>query len=218
MSIMKKTLILAMAFIAITFASCGTMATGTNNGQTSNGGNPQTGINTGDAVSILESILGNVLGLNKLTEADLYGTWKYSQPGCAFTSDNALAKAGGAVAAQRVKNQLQEYYSKVGIKSSNTQFTFKEDKTFSAKIDGKSFSGQYTFDPADGRLTLQSLLLTLPCYVERSGNTIGILVESQRLMQLLQTIGQLSGNQSLQAIGELSKNFDGVRLGFEMTK
>jgi len=217
MSIMKKTLILAMAFIAITFASCGTMGTGTN-GQTSNGGNPQTGINTGDAVSILESILGNVLGLNKLTEADLYGTWKYSQPGCAFTSDNALAKAGGAVAAQRVKNQLQEYYSKVGIKSSNTQFTFKEDKTFSAKIDGKSFSGQYTFDPADGRLTLQSLLLTLPCYVERSGNTIGILVESQRLMQLLQTIGQLSGNQSLQAIGELSKNFDGVRLGFEMTK
>ena len=217
MSIMKKTLILAMAFIAITFASCGTMATGTN-GQTTNGGNPQTGINTGDAVSILESILGNVLGLNKLTEADLYGTWKYSQPGCAFTSDNALAKAGGAVAAQRVKNQLQEYYSKVGIKSSNTQFTFKEDKTFSAKIDGKSFSGQYTFDPADGRLTLQSLLLTLPCYVERSGNTIGILVESQRLMQLLQTIGQLSGNQSLQAIGELSKNFDGVRLGFEMTK
>lgn len=217
MSIMKKTLILAMAFMAITFASCGTMATGTN-GQTNNGGNPQTGINTGDAVSILESILGNVLGLNKLTEADLYGTWKYSQPGCAFTSDNALAKAGGAVAAQRVKNQLQEYYSKVGIKSSNTQFTFKEDKTFSAKIDGKSFSGQYTFDPADGRLTLQSLLLTLPCYVERSGNTIGILVESQRLMQLLQTIGQLSGNQSLQAIGELSKNFDGVRLGFEMTK
>ena len=215
---MKKTLILAMAFIAFTLAGCGTMATGTDGSQTNTGNNPQAGINTGDAVSILESILGNVLGLNKLTEADLYGTWKYSQPGCAFTSDNALAKAGGAVAAQRVKNQLQEYYSKVGIKSSNTQFTFKEDKTFSAKIDGKSFSGQYTFDPNDGRLTLQSLLLTLPCYVERSGNTIGILVESQRLMQLLQTIGQLSGNQSLQAIGELSKNFEGVRLGFEMTK
>ena len=215
---MKKTLILAMAFISVTFAGCGTMATGTDGSQTKTGGNPQTGINTGDTVSILESILGNVLGLNKLSEADLYGTWKYSQPGCAFTSDNALAKAGGAVAAQRVKNQLQEYYSKVGIKSSNTQFTFKEDKTFSAKIDGKSFSGQYTFDPNDGRLTLQSLLLTLPCYVERSGNTIGILVESQRLMQLLQTIGQLSDNQSLQAIGELSKNFDGVRLGFEMTK
>ena len=215
---MKKTLFLAIAFVAFTFAGCGTMATGTDGSQTNTGNNPQTGINTGDAVSILESILGNVLGLNKLTEADLYGTWKYSQPGCVFTSDNALAKAGGAVAAQRVKNQLQEYYSKVGIKSSNTQFTFKEDKTFSSKIDGKSFSGQYTFDPTDGRLTLQSLLLTLPCYVERSGNTIGILVESQRLMQLLQTIGQLSGNQSLQAIGELSKNFDGVRLGFELTK
>ena len=199
----------------ISMSSCGTMMTGTN-GQS---GTQQTGgINTGDAVSVLESILGNVLGLNKLTEADLYGTWKYSQPGCAFTSDNALAKAGGAVAAQRVKTQLKEYYDKVGIKSSNTQFTFKEDKTFTAKVDGKSFSGQYVFDPAEGKLTLQSLLLTVPCYVERSGNTIGIMVESQRLMQILQTIAQLSGDQSLQAIGEISKNFDGVRLGFEMTK
>ena len=199
----------------ISMSSCGTMMTGTN-GQS---GTQQTGgINTGDAVSVLESILGNVLGLNKLIEADLYGTWKYSQPGCAFTSDNALAKAGGAVAAQRVKTQLKEYYDKVGIKSSNTQFTFKEDKTFTAKVDGKSFSGQYVFDPAEGKLTLQSLLLTVPCYVERSGNTIGIMVESQRLMQILQTIAQLSGDQSLQAIGEISKNFDGVRLGFEMTK
>ena len=86
---MKKTLVLAMAFMAFTFAGCGTMATGTDSSQTNTGNNPQTGINTGDAVSILESILGNVLGLNKLTEADLYGIWKYSQPGCAFTSDNA---------------------------------------------------------------------------------------------------------------------------------
>lgn len=213
---MRKTMIFSLLVAAgISMSSCGTMMTGTN-GQS---GTQQTGgINTGDAVSVLESILGNVLGLNKLTEADLYGTWKYSQPGCAFTSDNALAKAGGAVAAQRVKTQLKEYYDKVGIKSSNTQFTFKEDKTFTAKVDGKSFSGQYVFDPAEGKLTLQSLLLTVPCYVERSGNTIGIMVESQRLMQILQTIAQLSGDQSLQAIGEISKNFEGVRLGFEMTK
>ena len=215
---MKNTMIFSLLLAAgMSMTSCGTMMTGTNGSQASTGGN--TGSTTaGDAVSILESILGNVLGLNQLTEADLYGTWKYSQPGCAFTSDNALAKAGGAIAAQKVKGQLLEYYNKVGIKSSNTQFTFNQDKTFSAKIDGKSFSGQYTFDPTDGRLTLQSILLTVPCFVERSGNTIGILVESQRLMQLLQTVASLSGNQSLQAIGELSKNFDGVRLGFEMTK
>ena len=214
---MKKTVIFSLLLAAgMSVTSCGTMLTGTDGSQTSTDSN--TGTTTGDAVSILESILGNVLGLNQLTEADLYGTWKYSQPGCAFTSDNALAKAGGAIAAQKVKGQLQEYYNKVGIKSSNTQFTFNQDKTFSAKIDGKSFSGQYTFEPNEGRLTLQSLLITVPCFVERSGNTIGLLVESQRLMQLLQTVASLSGNQSLQAIGELSKNFDGVRLGFEMTK
>jgi hypothetical protein len=213
---MRKITLIAVAAICLSLTSCGTMMSGTS-GQT--GSSSQTGsTTTNDAISVLGSILGNVLGLNKLTEADLYGTWKYSQPGCAFTSDNALAKAGGAVAAQRVKTQLKEYYDKVGIKSSNTQFTFKEDKTFTAKVDGKSFSGQYTFDPAEGKITLQSLLLTLPCYVERNGNTIGLMVESQRLMQILQTIAQLSGDQSLQAIGEISKQFDGVRLGFELTK
>ena len=213
---MRKITLIAVAAIFLSLTSCGTMMSGTS-GQT--GSSSQTGsTTTNDAISVLGSILGNVLGLNKLTEADLYGTWKYSQPGCAFTSDNALAKAGGAVAAQRVKTQLKEYYDKVGIKSSNTQFTFKEDKTFTAKVDGKSFSGQYTFDPAEGKITLQSLLLTLPCYVERNGNTIGLMVESQRLMQILQTIAQLSGDQSLQAIGEISKQFDGVRLGFELTK
>lgn len=44
------------------------------------------------------------LDLNKLIEskkekgikqADLCHTWKYSKPGCAFTSENLLAKAGG---------------------------------------------------------------------------------------------------------------------------
>lgn len=215
---MKKTMIICLLIAAgMSLNSCGTMMTGAGSGTE---GTTQTGseTTTNDAISVLGSILGNVLGLNKLTEADLYGTWKYSQPGCAFTSDNALAKAGGAVAAQRVKAQLKEYYDKVGIKSSNTQFTFKEDKTFTAKVDGKSFSGQYTFSPDEGKITLQSLLLTVPCYVERNANTIGLMVESQRLMQILQTIAQLSGDQSLQAIGEISKNFDGVRLGFEMTK
>jgi len=214
---MKKLTLIAAAAICLSLSGCGTMATGTGS-TTSTDTTTGTGTTTSDAISVLGSILGNVLGVNQLTEADLYGTWKYSQPGCAFTSDNALAKAGGAIAAQKVKTQLQEYYSKVGIKSSNTQFTFNEDKTFAAKIDGKSFSGQYTFDANDGKLTLQSLLITIPCYIERSGNTIGLLVESQRLMQLLQTVASLSGNTSLQAIGELSKNFDGVRLGFEMTK
>lgn len=214
-------IVLLMA-ASMTMSSCGSFGgmSGSPAGTTGTTGNNGTigGIGVDDAVSVLGNILGNVLGMNKLSESDLYGSWKYSQPGVAFTSDNALAQAGGAVAAQSVKNQLKGYYDKIGIKKSNTQITFKEDKTFSAKILGKSFSGTYTFDSNDGRIVLQSLLINIPCYVERSTTSIGLMVESQKLMQLLQTVAALSGNSTVQGIGEISKQFNGVRLGFEMTK
>jgi len=219
---MKKIMIVLLMAASMTMSSCGSFGgmSGSPAGTTGTTGNNGTigGIGVDDAVSVLGNILGNVLGMNKLSESDLYGSWKYSQPGVAFTSDNALAQAGGAVAAQSVKNQLKGYYDKIGIKKSNTQITFKEDKTFSAKILGKSFSGTYTFDSNDGRIVLQSLLINIPCYVERSTTSIGLMVESQKLMQLLQTVAALSGNSTVQGIGEISKQFNGVRLGFEMTK
>jgi hypothetical protein len=38
------------------------------------------------------------------------------------------------------------------------------------------------------------------------------------LLTVLQTAAALTGNSNLQAIGELSKNYDGVRMGFDMKK
>ncbi|MDD4534325.1 MAG: DUF4923 family protein, partial [Prevotella sp.] len=34
----------------------------------------------------------------------------------------------------------------------------------------------------------------------------------------LQTVSALSGNTTLSTIGDISQNFDGVRLGFDMAK
>ena len=89
--------------------------------------------------SIINGILNNVIGSATFSQADLCAhTWKYSKPGCAFTSENLLAKAGGEIAASKVEEDLSKYYSKFGFSKSNTYFTFKTDSTFAAKIDGKS--------------------------------------------------------------------------------
>ena len=37
----------------------------------------------------------SVIGLDKVKAQHLIGDWKYKGPGCAFTSENLLAKAGG---------------------------------------------------------------------------------------------------------------------------
>ena len=109
------------------------------------GGNSNSSSSAGS--SIINGILNNVIGSGTFSKQDLCAhTWKYSKPGCAFISENLLAKAGGEIAANKVEEKLGEYYSKFGFSGSNTYFTFKTDGTFAAKIDGKSWQGNYTFD------------------------------------------------------------------------
>ena len=164
---------------------------------------------------MLGNILNSVITGGTVTQQNLIGTWTYSQPGCAFSSDNLLAKAGGEVAAAEIKSKLSSTYQKVGIKSSNTTVTFKEDGTFTAKIAGKGWSGNYTFDEKTSKITMQGLLINANCYAKKNSNGIALLFESTKLLTLLQTMSAMSGNSSIQTIGDLSKNYDGLRLGFD---
>ena len=120
------------------------------------------------------------------------------------------------MAATKIEQELQPYYDKLGFSASNTRITFNEDQTFSATIAGKSFSGKYTFDEANAKLTMQTLLFSFNCYAKREYGGISLLFESKKLLTVLQTIALMSGNDTYQKIGELSKNYDGVRLGFDM--
>lgn len=175
---------------------------------------------TGSAAgSILNGILNNVIGSGTFKQADLCAsTWKYNKPGCAFTSENLLAKAGGEIAANKIESQLEGYYKKAGFSSSNTYFKFNEDGTFESKIDGKSWKGTYTFDEKTHAIQMKGLLLSISGFATRQTNGISILFESKKLLTLVQTLTALSGNSTLSTIGNITKNYDGVRVGFEMTK
>ncbi len=170
--------------------------------------------NLGSVSDIASSLIGGDLTTSTLCA----NTWKYSGPGCAFTSENLLAKAGGTVAANKVESKLSDYYKKVGFKSSNTYFTFNTDGTFVSKIDGKSWSGKYTFNEKTGALQLTGTLLKMSGYATKSGNNVCLLFESKKLLTLIQTLTSVSGNSSLATIGNLSKNYSGVRVGFKMSK
>lgn len=186
------------------------------------GGNSSnsTGSTTSKVGSIVGSILDNVIGSTTFKKADLCAhTWKYKSPGCAFTSENLLAKAGGEIAAKKVEEKLSIYYQKAGFSSSNTYFKFNEDGTFNAKIDGKSWSGTYTFDEKTHAIDLKGrLLLSLNGFATKNTSGISILFESKKLLTIIQTLTALSGNTTLGTIGEISKNYDGIRVGFDLSK
>ena len=175
---------------------------------------------TGTTTQASSGALGNILqsvltGTTRPTKQQLIGSWSYSQPGCAFTSEKLLTQAGGEVVAAEIKAKLAPTFQSIGIKSSNTSVIFNQDGTFSAKFAGTGMNGNYTYDEATGKVTLQGMLLTINCYAKRNSDGIALLFESSKLLTLLQTISALSGNGTLQTVGEISKNYDGVRLGFD---
>lgn len=221
----KKTTSAASSTTAATTTSATTTAATTSNAGSAVagilgavlGGNSNSSSSAGS--SIINGILNNVIGSGTFSKQDLCAhTWKYSKPGCAFTSENLLAQAGGEIAANKVEEKLSEYYSKFGFSSSNTYFTFKTDGTFAAKIDGKSWQGNYTFDEKTHAIQMKGLILSMSGYATKTANGISLLFDQKKLLNLIKTIGSLKGNSTLSAIGTIANNYDGMRVGFEMTK
>lgn len=221
----KKTTSAASSTTAATTTSATTTAATTSNAGSAVagilgavlGGNSNSSSSAGS--SIINGILNNVIGSGTFSKQNLCAhTWKYSKPGCAFTSENLLAQAGGEIAANKVEEKLSEYYSKFGFSSSNTYFTFKTDGTFAAKIDGKSWQGNYTFDEKTHAIQMKGLILSMSGYATKTANGISLLFDQKKLLNLIKTIGSLKGNSTLSALGTIANNYDGMRVGFEMTK
>jgi len=214
---MKKVRDLVLAAATMLVVSCGV-------GGTTGGNQSQTGSILGAVLTdvlqggTISNVITSVIGAQTVTRANLIGSWKYVSPGCAFTSENLLAKAGGEVAAAQIRTKVQPYYQQIGISGSNTSITFNEDGTYSAQFRGTPMSGKWTFDEKTYKVNLQGLLLSINCYAKRNANGIGLLFEASKLLTLLQTMAAMSGNSNIQAVGEISKNYDGVRLGFDFSK
>lgn len=169
--------------------------------------------------SIISGLLNNVIGSGTFSKADLCAhIWKYSKPGCAFTSENLLAKAGGEIAASKVEEKLSTYYNKFGFSSSNTQFTFTTDGNFSAQIDGKPWQGTYTFDEKTHAIQLKGLLLSASGYATKTTDGISLLFDQKKLLNLIKMLSAFKGSSTLSAVGNIANSYDGMRVGFEMTK
>ena len=79
-------------------------------------------------------------------------------------------------------------------------------------------SGKWTFDAKTYKVNLQGMLLSINCYAKRNANGVGLLFEGKKLLTVLQTVAAMSGNSNIQAVGEISKSYDGLRIGFDYTR
>ena len=189
---MKKTFLTLFTATTLMMSSC--MTTGF--GGTSSSGS------TGDVLtSVIGTVLGQVLmgGMN-FDQSSLLGNWSYSAPSAAFTTQQALTKAGGTATLTSMSSSLASNYSNIGINRNNTSFSFLSGNKFSAKVNGIAFSGTYTYNPQNGEIALKTASGTIKGNVTKTQKGMGLMFDSTQITNLLQKEGKVSNATAVKAV------------------
>ena len=221
---MKKLILpLCIASLALSLTGClGGMNTQGNAAQ-SNIGSIVSGVagavaNTGT----LEDLLSGFLSKATLNESSLYGTWKYTGVDIVFETDNFLAKAGGAVAANSLEEKLDAQLAKIGMKEGNCTFVFNQNKTFQAVLNGKTIQGTYVYNPSTRSITLTAALglFNQTATVGSTTSGISLLFDADKLLSLVSAGSSLLGgsNSTLSSLTSLVNNYNGMKIGLGMSK
>lgn len=215
---MRKPIIMAALLSALLLSSCGTTSLGTQGTGFLSGANAGT---TGGAASALGSVLTNLLGgSSAVTASDLQGTWTYRKADCVFETQNLLLKAGGEMAATKIESQLESQLGRVGITPGACSFTFNSDGTYVATIGQYNLTGNYTLNTKSNTLTMTYLagIGRISPKVVKTGASISLLFEGDKLLSMVQKVGKLSSNSTVNSLSSLINSYDGMLVGMQLSK
>lgn len=215
---MRKPIIMAALLSALLLSSCGTTSLGTQGTDLLSGANAGT---TGGAASALGSVLTNLLGgSSAVTASDLQGTWTYRKADCVFETQNLLLKAGGEMAAAKIESQLESQLGKVGITPGACSFTFNSDGTYVATIGQYNLTGNYTLNTKSNTLTMTYLagIGRISPKVVKTGASISLLFEGDKLLSMVQKVGKLTSNSTVSSLSTLINSYDGMLVGMQLSK
>lgn len=215
---MRKPIIMAALLGTLLLSSCGTPSLGTQGTGLLSGANAGT---TGGAASALGSVLTNLLGgSSTVTASDLQGTWTYRKADCVFETQNLLLKAGGEMAATKIESQLESQLGKVGITPGACTFTFNSDGTYVATIGQYNLTGNYTLNTKSNTLTMTYLagIGRISPKVVKTGASISLLFEGDKLLSMVQKVGKLSSNSTVSSLSSLINSYDGMLVGMQLSK
>ena len=175
-----------------------------------------------DWKSILSGIANTVTEkVTGVSTFSLEGTWNYVGPDCKFESENLLAQVGSEIAAQKVETEMSSILSKIGFKE-GVSYVFNSDGTYTSTVNGRTTQGTYTYDSNTNELTLKTTLgVTFNATVSRSvenSNNISLLFNADKLMSLAQTVSSALKSSSTSTLSTILGQYDGMRIGFELTR
>lgn len=174
---------------------------------------------------IVGSIANGLLSTDKISVADLDGTWHSQGPAVVFKSDNVLKKAGGAAATATIEQKLQPYYDKLGLQKVTVTIV-GADGSLTMQMGKIKLSG--TIEPAPegseanfvckfkaaGKVNVGSI----ETYVTKSVSGINVMFDASNLIKIVKLAGTLSKNSTVQSATKLLESYDGICAGFKLSK
>lgn len=167
------------------------------------------------------NLLEGVFTTGNIEVKDLAGEWTSSGSAVSFKSENALKKAGGVAVAAAVEAKLDPYFKQYGLTGSTMkiesdgQFTFTVKKLKMSGVITKRDDGNFTFTfKALGSMSLPGIT----AYVAKGPKNLDIMFDASKLQELVTFIGKLSGTKTVQAVGSILNSYDGICVGFKMSK
>lgn len=170
---------------------------------------------------ILTGLVEGVFMKSDVKTSELFGVWNSDKPAVCFKSDDLLKKAGGIAAAAAVESKLNPYYNQLGL--TNSTLTVNPDSTFSLKSKKLNLSGTIA-KAADGNFMFTVKLFNkipvgqIPAYIQKTSRSMDVMFDSSKLKSLLNTISKFANLKSLSAVTKILDSYDGLYIGFGLTK
>lgn len=170
----------------------------------------------------LGGIAETVLTKTGIMKTDITGNWTYAQADCKFTSEDLAKQAGGALAATKISDRLSDVYTRIGIKPGAFNFQFNSDSTFTSTLGAKTLKGDFMLEGNDITLNYKIAgglkTASVNAHVQKAGNNLSILFNADKLLTFFGQLGSVSNIAVLKTVAALAEGYDGMMIGYEMTK
>lgn len=163
--------------------------------------------------------IGALIGTAPLTQADLVGTWRYSEPAVVFESENLLTNAGGAVAAANVEKKMATQLQRVGFAAGKASVTFNKDYTYTCIVNGQKVSG--TYEIKNNTIILKTQGFTaVKANGKLTGKQLQLSFQTNTLLNGMNALAKVAGqyDASIKSIAALASNVKGMQMGMRFAK
>ncbi len=172
----------------------------------------------------IKEAVGSVVEQLDIIPENITGDWEYAGTAVKFTGDNVLMNAASELAASQVENKLDEYLQAIGVKGGAFGYTFNADSTFTTTFNKLKFPGSYSFSPEEDTIELdygktgKLKGITMKTAVTVSTGSMELLFNADKLLEFIGKLASSAEDSKLGAIGSLVSQYDGMKIGFELTR